>query len=95
VPKDSACQWAKEPLVRSYVESIRRGALDRAVGRLTKRAAGAAEGITNLGGDAVSEPVRLSALRATYSDMIAVSKFAGLEDRMTDIETRLGINVGP
>jgi hypothetical protein len=90
VPKDTARLWAQEPTVRSQVASIRRRAVDRAVGRLTQRALGAAAGIVNLAEDAVSETVRLSALRATYSDLIAVSQFGALEDRMTALEVRAG-----
>jgi hypothetical protein len=86
VPTGADCRWAQEPDVRSHVESIRRSVLDRAVSRLTARAAGAAGGIANLAGDADSEAVRLSALRATYTDMIAVSRFGGLEDRVTELE---------
>ncbi len=57
----------------------RRRALDRAIGRMARRATWAAGQIAKLGRDARSESVRLAALRAALSDMITVTKFAGLE----------------
>jgi len=35
---------------------------------------------------AVSESVRLAALRAIFAEMMAASEFAGFEDRMTPID---------
>ncbi len=43
-------------------------------------------GIVKLADTASSESVKLSALRAIYSEMIATSRFGDLEDRMTEIE---------
>ncbi|MGO9469335.1 MAG: hypothetical protein ACLQIB_16085 [Isosphaeraceae bacterium] len=82
----TAYEWASEPQVRGSLESCRRRALDRAIGRMARRATWAAGQIAKLGRDARSESVRLAALRAALSDMIAVTKFAGLEVRMTEIE---------
>jgi hypothetical protein len=50
----------RAPLVRSETESIRRRALDEAIGRLAKRAIWAVDGIVVLGENADSESVRLS-----------------------------------
>ena len=44
-PTRTAHRWASEPKVRVTVESCRRGALDRAIGRTAKRVTGAADGI--------------------------------------------------
>ena len=49
----------------------------------------AAKNIVKLGGTAASESVKLAALRAVLSDMMAVSKFGTLEDRMTQIEEQI------
>jgi len=89
VSKSTAYRWAKEPKVKARANLIRRRAVDRAVGRLAKRVTWAAEGIVKLADNATSESVRLSALRAIYSEMMTGSKFGGLEDRMTQIEERL------
>jgi hypothetical protein len=89
VPRMTAYRWAKEPEVRAEVESIRRRYLDRAVGRMAKRATWAADKIARLADNAQSETVQLKALRAVLSDMMAVSKFSGLEARMTGIEEKL------
>jgi hypothetical protein len=94
VPRRTANRWASEPKVRAAVESCRRRALDRAIGRLAKGVTWAADGIAKLAKDAVSESVRLAALRAIFSSMTAVSEFAGLEERMTQIEEQLRDGTG-
>ncbi len=86
VPERTAYHWAAQPDVRAEVESIRRRALDEAIGRLAKRVNSAVEGIVELGEHAASESVRLSALRAVMSDYIKVSNFAGLEGRINVLE---------
>jgi len=86
VPERTAYYWAAQPDVRAEVESIRRRALDEAVGRMAKRATWAVDGIVSLGENADSESVRLRALRAVMSDFIAVSKFSGLEYRVSELE---------
>ncbi len=94
VPMRTAYRWANEPKVRGAVETFRRRALDRAIGRMTGRATWAVNGIAKLADSADSESVRLSALRAMLSDMMAVSEFAGLEQRMAQIEEQLRERVG-
>jgi hypothetical protein len=94
VPKRTAQKWAREPKVRAEVERIRRRALDRAVGRMTNSLNWATQGIFDLAKGAASESVKLAALRAVVSDMMAVSKFGGLEDRMTRIEGKLDARTG-
>jgi hypothetical protein len=89
VPKRTAYQWSKQPKVRAAVESFRSRAVDRAIGRMARNATWAADGIVKLAKDADSESVRLSAFRAILADMMAVSHFAGLERRMTQIEEHL------
>jgi hypothetical protein len=89
VPNRTAFRWATEPKVRAAIDSYRRRALDRAIGRLAKRVTWAADGIVKLAKDADSESVKLAALRSIFSNMMAVSEFSGLEDRITKIEERL------
>jgi hypothetical protein len=48
VPKATAYRWSKEPAVRSQIESIRRRAIDRAVGRMARRMTWATDGISKL-----------------------------------------------
>jgi len=86
VAERTAQRWASEPEVRAQVEWFRRGALDQAVGRMSKRVAWATEQIAQLAEYAKSESVRLAALRSIMSDMMAVSDFAGLEERITKLE---------
>src|SRR6516162_1568909 len=82
VPKRTAYTWAKQPKVRAAVESIRRRAVDQAVGRMAKRVTWASDAIADLAKGAVSESVRLSALRAILADMMSVTRFSGFERRM-------------
>ena len=86
MPKRTAYRWASDPKVRAAVETYRRRILDRAVGRMSLRAVWAIDQIAKLAEKARSESVRLAALRSILSDMMTVSEFAGLEDRMTKIE---------
>jgi hypothetical protein len=89
VPKRTAYRWAADPKVRSAVESVRRRAVDRAIGRLAKRATWATDEIAVLAKAAESESVRLRALRAMLSDMMGISQFGTLEGRMALIEEQL------
>src|SRR6476619_1302435 len=86
VAKETARRWSHEPEVRALVEDTRRRAIDRAVGVLAGRAGWAATGICKIAGGAESESVRLRAFRAVLSDMMAVSKYSGLEERMNELE---------
>ncbi len=75
VPKSTAYRWAEEPEVKACAADIRRRALDRAVGQLSRHVNRAAVGIVKLADSARSESVKLSALRAIYAEMIATSRF--------------------
>ncbi len=88
VNERTAYRWAAEPEVRSEVESIRSRVLDEAIGRMSRRVAYAVDKIFELGENATSESVRLSALRAVISDFIAVSNFSGLETRLAKLEAQ-------
>ena len=94
VPERTAYRWSRELKVRAAVESCRRRAVDRAVGRMAKRITWATDGIAKLAKSADSESVKLAALRAILSDMMAVSKFAGLEHRVTKLEEQLNDQTG-
>jgi hypothetical protein len=94
VPRTTAFRWAREQQVRAAVEFYRRRALDRAVGRMAKHVDWAAGGIAKLAIDAVSESVKLAALRAIFSNMMAVCEFTALEARMTQIEEQLRDTTG-
>ena len=82
VPERTAYRWhAKSARSGPKSNPIRRRALDEAIGRMAKRATWAVDGIVELGENAKSESVRLSALRSVMSDYVAVSNFAGIDDR--------------
>jgi len=56
---------------------------------MARRVTWATDEIAKLAKGAESESVKLTALRAILCDMMAVSQFAGLEQRMTEIEEQL------
>jgi hypothetical protein len=85
----TAYRWAKEPQVRAAVEAYRRRAIDQAIGRMAMHTTTAADGIAQIANESESDSVRLRAFRAIFSDMIAASKYTGLESRMAEIEVRL------
>ena len=89
VPRRTAYRWAGERAVRSAAESYRRRAVDRAIGRLARRATWAADTIAKLAKDAESESVRLSAARAILSDMMTVAQFATLEEDVAQLKEQL------
>ena len=86
VAERTAQRWANEPEVRAEVESIRRGTLDRAVGQMSQSVPWAIDEIVKLARDAKSESVKLAALRSILSDMMVVSDFTGLEERIAKLE---------
>ena len=88
VSHKSAYTWAKSPECQKIVANIRRKAIDRVVGVLTRRALGAVNRVVDLGKDAISETVRLQANRAILSELISVTEFADLERRLADLERR-------
>jgi hypothetical protein len=89
VPRRTAFQWAKDPEVRKVVQGCRRRVIDQAVGQMTKLSTRAVHTIGWLSEEGDSHAIRLKASRAVLSDMIKVSKFSGLEERMTEIEDKL------
>jgi hypothetical protein len=89
VPPPTVYRWASDPEVRREVESHRRRAIDRAVGLMSKRTAWAANGIAKLAETSASDSVKLGAFRSIFSDMMKVTSFAGMEERVTEIEEKL------
>ncbi len=86
VAERTAQRWANDPAIRAEVETIRRAALDQAIGRMSRRVAWATEQIATLAADAKSESVRLAALRSILIDVMAVTEFTGLEFRIAKLE---------
>jgi hypothetical protein len=86
VTKMTAYRWAKEPLVRKAVESYRRRLIDHAIGLMAKQSTPAANTIVRISKEAESDSVRLRAARAIFSDVMTVSKYAGWEVRLAELE---------
>jgi hypothetical protein len=85
----TAFRWANDPKVRKAVDTYRRRTMDQAIGRMTKHSMMAADGIAAIAQEAASDSVRLRAFRALFSDTISVSKYTGLEFRVTEMEEKL------
>jgi hypothetical protein len=89
VPARTAYTWARSTEVRERVLRIRRRAIDRAIGRLSRQASVAAGRIVRLARGAESESVQLQAARAVLADLMAVSNYAALEGRLAEVERRI------
>ena len=89
VARTTAFRWANEPDVKKAVLAYRRRVLDRAVGKMTQLSIGAVETIRRISKGGDSDTVQLKAARALLSEMIAVSKYSGLEERVTEVEEML------
>jgi hypothetical protein len=89
VPTSTAYKWANEREVRREVEACRRRSIDQAVDMLAKLTPWAAVQIAELAESAENEVVRLRALKAIFSDMMAASKYTGLEARLGQLEDLL------
>jgi len=89
VPRRTAYNWARSPDVKEQVRRIRRRAIDRVIGRLSRHAAAAADRIAHLADSAQSESVQLQAARAVLADLMSVSNYAALEERLAEVERRL------
>jgi len=77
VPERTAYRWANDPKVRCLVESCRRRTLDRAIGRMARRASWASDEIAKLAEGAESESVKLRALRSIVSSAAGASSKKG------------------
>ena len=86
VPELMVGEWSNDEEVRKKVETYRREVLDQVVGGMNKLAPWVVEQLAKLARNAESETVRLRSLRAILVEMMAVSRYAGLEFRMTGIE---------
>jgi hypothetical protein len=89
VPERTAYTWARSQEVRKRVLRIRRRAIDRAVGRLSRNASAAADQVVRLAKGAESESVKLQAARAVLADLMSVSNYAVLEERLAEVERRI------
>jgi hypothetical protein len=94
VAQRTAYTWSRSEEVLEQVQRIRRRAMDRAVGRLARNATRAADQIARLARTAKSEAVRLQASRAVLAELMAVSNYASIEDRLAEVERKLGVGLG-
>ena len=94
MPRRTAYSWAKQAKIKADVEDYRRRMVDEAINLLASHATLAAGGIVELAKNAESESVKLRALRAILSDMIAASRYSGLKHRVNEVEEQLCARTG-
>jgi hypothetical protein len=85
----TAQRWAKEALVRTEAQAIRRQMLDEFIGAMASRSGLVVKGISALAQDAQSESVKLSALKAILAQMVSVARYSELEGRIAEFEEEL------
>jgi hypothetical protein len=86
IPPRTAYNWADRREVRSQVDAIRRRAVDKAVGKMTRRLDWATNRIIKLGNDASSEAVQLSAAKTFYTNVVCLNKYSVLDHRVAALE---------
>jgi hypothetical protein len=94
VSRRTAYRWAKDPKVRAAVNAHRRAAVDQSIAVMSGQVTWAAQAIGDLGKNAASDSVKLGALKAVFANLVAVSKFAGFEDRLTELEDQFHARTG-
>jgi hypothetical protein len=94
VPKRTAYRWAKEAKVKAAVNSHRRRAIDRSLGRLADKLADAADSMIRLSEKAQSESVQLSAIKGMFDNVVAMAKFSALEERINELEGQFHARTG-
>ena len=94
ISRRTAYRWAKDPKVKAAVNSHRRTAVDQSLAVMSEQVTWAAQAIGELGKNAASESVRLGALKAVFANLVAVSKFARLEERITELEEQFHARTG-
>jgi hypothetical protein len=86
VPAPTAYRWARDPDVRKTVESCRRRSIDQAVGQMTRNSKRSVGTIVKIAKRGDSHAIRLRAARAILSEMMPAFRYAGLEERMSELE---------
>lgn len=94
VPRRTAYSWSRRPEVIDLVRRIRRRAIDRAIGHLTRSATKAARKLAELIDDP-SHPLQLQAARAVLADLMAVADHHDFEDRLAALERRAAAATEP
>jgi hypothetical protein len=94
ISRRTAYRWVKDPKVRAAVNLHRRMAVDQSLAVMSEQVTGAAKAIGELGKNAASESVKLRALQAVFTNLVAVSKFGGLEERITQLEEQFHARTG-
>jgi hypothetical protein len=89
ISRRTAYRWAKDPKVKAAVSAHRRAAVDQSLAVMSGQVTWAAEAIGDLCKNAASESVKLGALKAVFTNLVAISKFAGFEERIAGIEEKL------
>src|SRR5262249_54418594 len=89
VPERTAYSWAATSAFKATVERYRIRFVDRAIGRLARRATQAVEEIVTLSQTAKSEAVKLAAARAVLSELAGVTSHAAMQHQLAELRERI------
>src|SRR3954465_14151765 len=81
--------WQREPRFAEDVARIRSELLNEAVGKFTKAVSDVADGMIKLARSATSEATRLAAQKAVLENLVQLTEFAEIKQRIEAIEQRL------
>jgi hypothetical protein len=89
VPTRTAYGWAMKAEFKARVLEIRGAIVQAVVGRLTALTTKAADRLDGLL-DSESETIRIQAIRATFGCLVDIQTHVELNERVAEIERRLG-----
>jgi hypothetical protein len=89
VNRSTVLKWQADPAFPRDVERLRRRMLDQAVGKFAGSVSEIADGMIKLALDAASEGVKLAAQRSVVENLVAMSEFGEVKDRLSKLEARL------
>jgi hypothetical protein len=91
VPESTAYKWSCDPDLRHRVRDLRRRYFDRTHGWLSVHSLWAVKGVKKLAEAAENESIQLRARRAILHDLMKVTEFADMEDRVESIEEEIRV----
>jgi hypothetical protein len=87
--RSTAAKCQSEPEFTSDVQEFHRKLLHLAVSKFTRAVNLVADGTIKLAGSALSEPTKLSAQRSMMQNLVKITEFADLEQRIKELEAKV------
>jgi hypothetical protein len=86
IPDRTAREWAKKREFKELVAEHRRRLADRVIGQLSRIATKAVRAIERLMDNSPNDTVRLNAARSILTELVNITGFSELEQRITELE---------